>query len=239
VLGVTADSINRGRASTRCSEQPEVGGEGVLWEAIPSALAAAFSPPMLLIVAGLLGMPHPVRNATVLFVTAATVTLAVGFLVVEVLTGTSADDSTKHPTVPPAIDLIIGLVILAFGFFVARRPPRPPKEKPEQREMRLLVIVGLGLFLGSPSPLYLASLHSVAKGNPSGAAAVVDVFVLAAIVLLMVEVPLVFYLVAPERAAAALKKANEWLARNGRVISLGAAGIVGTYFVISGIVGLA
>ncbi|NUP45890.1 MAG: hypothetical protein HOW97_01035 [Catenulispora sp.] len=211
----------------------------MLWEAIPSALAAAFSPSTLLIVAGLLGMAHPMRNAAVFLITAATVTLAVGFAVVEVLKGTSFDDSTKHPTVPPALDLVIGLVILAFGAYVARRPPRAPKKKPEEREMRLLVVVGLGLLLGSPSPLYLASLHSVAKGNPSGAAVVFDVFLLAAIVLLMAELPILYYLIAPERAAAALRRANEWLARNGRTIGLGAAGIVGTYFVISGIVGLA
>jgi hypothetical protein len=101
--------------------------------------------------------------------------------------------------------------------------------------MRLLVVVGLGLLLGTPSPLYLASLHSVAKGNPSGAAAVFDVILLAAIVLLMAELPIVYYLISPERAAAALKRANEWLARHGRVIGLSAAGIVGAYFVISGI----
>jgi hypothetical protein len=179
-----------------------------------------------------------VRNATVFLVAAATVTLTVGFVVVEVLKGTSVDDSSKHPTVPPAIDLVIGLVILAFGVFVARRPRRAPKQKPDKREMRLLVVVGLGLLLGSPSPLYLASLHAVAKGNPSGAAVVFDVILLAAIVLLMAELPIGYYLIAPERADAALKAVNEWLARNGRTIALGAAGVVGTYFVISGIVGL-
>lgn len=211
----------------------------MLWEAIPSALAAAFSPSTLLIVAGLLGMAHPLRNATVFLITAATVTLTVGFVVVEVLKGTSVEDSAKHPTVPPAIDLIIGLVILAFGVFVARRPHRSPKQRPDQREMRLLVVVGLGLLLGSPSPLYLASLHAIAKGNPSGAAVVFDVILLAAIVLLMAELPIVYYRIAPERATAALRAVNDWLARNGRVIGLSAAGVVGTYFVISGIVGLA
>ncbi|GAA1986672.1 GAP family protein [Catenulispora subtropica] len=211
----------------------------MLWEAIPSALAAAFSPSTLLIVAGLLGMAHPVRNAVVFLVTAATVTLAVGFVVVEVLKGTHIDDSGKHPTVPPAIDLGIGLVILAFGLIVARRPPQAPKKKPEERDMRLLVVVGLGLWLGSPSPLYLASLHSVAKGGPGGAAAVLYVILLAVIVLLMAEVPIAYYLFHPERAAAGLRKANAWLARYGRTIGLSAAAIVGTYFVVSGIVGLA
>src|SRR4051812_40977751 len=154
----------------------------MLWEAIPTAVAAAFSPSSLLIVAGLLGMAHPLRNALVFLITAATVTLTVGFVVVALLAGTSVDDHSEHPTVPPALDLVIGLVILAFGLSVARRPPRPPKQKPDQREMRLLVVVGLGLVLGSPSPLYLASLHSVAKGNPSGVAVVFEVILLAAIV---------------------------------------------------------
>lgn len=207
----------------------------MLWEAIPSALAAAFSPSTLLIIAGLLGLAHPLRNALVFFFTAAAVTLTVGFVVVAVLTGTGIDDSRQHPTVPPAIDVIIGVVILAFGVFVARRPRRAPKERAEPREMRLLVVVGLGLVLGSPSPFYLAALHSVAKGNPSGVAVVVDVFLLAAIVLLMAEVPIIVYLFAPERTEAALKQANRWLARNGRIIGLSAAGIVGTYFVVSGI----
>jgi hypothetical protein len=210
----------------------------MLWEAIPSAIAAAFSPSSLLIVAGLLGLAHPLRNATVFLVTAATVTLTVGFVVVEVLKGTNVDNSSKRSTSRPALDLVIGLVILGFGLYVARRPHREPKQKPEQREMRLLVVVGLGLVLGSPSPLYLASLHSVAKGDPSGAAVVFDVFLLAAIVLLMAELPILYYLIAPERAAAALRTANAWLARNGRKIGLSAAAIVGTYFVISGIVAL-
>lgn len=210
----------------------------MLWEAIPTALAASFSPPALLIIAGLLGLPHPLRNATVLLISAAVVTLAVGFTLVEVFKGTGVDDSRQHPTVPPALDLAIGLVILGFAAFVARRPPRAPKEKPDQREMRLLVIVGLGLFLGSPSPLYIASLHSIAKGNPSGVVAVLDVILIAAIVLLMVELPVALYLIAPDRTAAILKSVNSWLARNGRVIALTAAGIVGTYFVVSGIVHL-
>ncbi|GAA1971217.1 GAP family protein [Catenulispora subtropica] len=210
----------------------------MLWEAIPSALAAAFAPSTLLTVAGLLGLARPLRNATVFLITAAAVTLTVGFVVVGVLAGTGIDDSSKHPTVPPTIDLVIGLVILAFGAYVARRPPHAPKKKPEQREMRLLVVVGLGLLLGSPSPMYLASLHALAKGNPSGVAMVFSVILLAAIVLSMAELPILYYVFAPERAAAALKSANEWLARNGRVIGLSAAGVVGTYFVVSGIVEL-
>jgi hypothetical protein len=210
----------------------------VLWEAIPTALAAAFSPATLLIVTGLLGLKRPILHATIFLASAAVVTVSIGLLVVLGLQGLDLENTHKHPTVPPALDLVLGLLILGFAAYVAHRPRRPPKEKPEARDMRLLVVVGLGLFTGSPSPLYLASLHSIAKGNPSTAASIVYVVLLAAIVLLMAEVPLVLYLSDPERAVATLKTLNAWLARHGRTLALTAALVVGTYFVISGIVGL-
>lgn len=207
----------------------------MLWEAIPTAFVAGFSPSILLIVAGLLSLKRPVRNASVFLASAAVVTLAVGFAVVETLKGAGLDGNHRHRTVPPALDLVLGVAILVYAVFVARRPPREPKKKAEQREMRLLVVVGLGLFMGTPSPTYLASLHSIAKGNPSGAAAVFDVLVVSMIVLMMAELPLVGYAFAPQRTASILKTTNEWLARHGRALVLTAAAIVGTYFVVSGI----
>lgn len=210
----------------------------MLWEAIPTALTAAFAPATLLIVTGLLGLKRPILHATVFLVSAAVVTVGVGLLVVLGLQGLGYDNSHKHPTVPPALDLALGLAILAYAGYVARRPHRPRKEKPEQRDMRLLVVVGLGLFTGSPSPLYLASLHSIAKGHPSTAASVGYVLLIAAIVLLMAELPLVLYLTEPRRTIAILKAVNAWLARNGRTFALAAAFVVGTYFVVNGIVRL-
>lgn len=210
----------------------------MLWEAIPTALAAAFSPATLLIVTGLLGLKRPILHATVFLASAAVVTVGIGLLVVFGLQGLDLDNTHKHPTAPPTLDLVLGLLILGFAAYVARRPRHPPKEKPEARDMRLLVVVGLGLFTGSPSPLYLASLHSISKGHPGTAASVLYVVLLAAIVLLMAELPLVLYLSEPERAVAVLNTVNAWLARHGRTLALTAALVVGTYFVISGIVRL-
>ena len=116
---------------------------------------------------------------------------------------------------------------------------RPPREiKAPQRETGLLAAITLGIVAGSPSPLYLASLNSVAKGNPSVAGGVASVLLLAAIVQLMAEVPIVLYIVAPDRCDAVLATANAWLARRGQVIVLTAAGIVGWYFVASGVADL-
>lgn len=210
----------------------------MLWEAIPTALTAAFSPATLLIVTGLLGLKRPLVHAAVFLVSAAVVTVSIGLLVVLGLQGLGLDNGHKHPTVPPTLDLVLGLAILGYAAYAARRPRHAPKEKPEQRDMRLLVVVGLGLFTGSPSPLYLASLHSIAKGHPGTVAAVLSVLLIAAIVLLMAELPIAFYLLMPERTVAILRSVNGWLARHGRTFALTAAVVVGVYFVVNGIVRL-
>jgi hypothetical protein len=208
----------------------------MLWEAVPTALVAAFSPWTLLIVAGLLSRERPTRLALTFLASAAVLTLAVGFAVVEALGSTGIDDSRRHRTVPPALDLGLGLAILAGAVFVARRPPR--KAKARRREAGLLAVIALGLFAAAPSPLYLASLHSIAKGHPDAVTGALDVLLIGILVLLMAELPIALFLIAPERTGTALKTANDWLARHGRVIGVGAAGVVGCYFVITGLVHL-
>jgi hypothetical protein len=209
----------------------------MLWEALPTALVAAFSPWTLLIVAELLSRERPTRPALVFLAAAAFTTLAIGFAVVLALGGSGIDNGRKHRTVPPALDVALGLLILAGAVFVARRPVREPKQA-RRREAGLLAVIFLGLVVGSPSPLYLASLHSIAKGDPSTVSATVDVLLIAVVVLLLAEVPIVMFLLAPERSTRILEAVNGWLSRHGRVIGVTAAGAVGCYFVVTGVVHL-
>lgn|SRR6185312_3252913 len=225
----------------------------MLWEAVLAALVAGFAPWTLLIVATLLSRERPMRHALVFLVTAGVVTLLVGFLVVEALGNTNLENRHQHHSVSPGIDIGLGVAILVFVPYFARRTPKPrtkPRRRPRfhrsssderkwwERETGLLAVVALGAFVGSPSPLYLASLHSVTKGRPDGAVGALEVLLLAAVVLFMAEIPIILFALAPERTAALLHRANAWLAENGRtvvtVVLIGA----GIYFTISGIVHL-
>jgi hypothetical protein len=103
----------------------------------------------------------------------------------------------------------------------------------------VLAAIVLGLAVGSPSPLYPAALHTIAKGHPGTGDATVDVLVLAALVLLLAEIPIVLFLLAPQRSTRALEESNAWLGRHGRMIAVVAAGVVGCYFVVNGVVRLA
>jgi hypothetical protein len=228
----------------------------MLWEAVPTAIVAGFTPTTLLIVAGVLSRERPMRNALVVLLTATAVTLLVGILVVEALGSTNVEDRHRHHSVSPAIDLGLGLAILLLVPYLVRRAtgtPRPPgglrkrlrarRERSEQRKARkrrhgnagLVAVIGLGLFVGSPSPLYLASLHSVSKGRPDAAVGVLDVLLLAALVLLMAWVPIILFALAPERATALLRNANAWLARHGRVLVVVAVTGIGCYFTVNGL----
>lgn len=220
----------------------------MLWEAVLTALVAGFAPWTLLVVATLLGRKNPMRRALVFLASATAVTLLVGFLVVETLGSTGLENRHRHHSLSPAIDLGLGLAILLSVPYFARRSPgkprlrrkSPKKEKRARREREagLLAALALGAFAGSPSPLYLASLHSITKGRPDAAVGTLEVLLLAALVLFMAEVPIVLYALAPERATALLKAANAWLARNGRVLTILGATAVGTYFTVSGLVHL-
>lgn len=233
----------------------------MLWEAVPTAIVAGFTPTTMLVVAGVLSQRRPMRNALVLLAAAAIVTLLIGILVVEALGAGDVDDRHRHHSVSPAIDLGLGLAILVLvPYLVHRTTVRPGttrgsggserlrklrtrlrSHKPQSRQRDkagLVAVIGLGLFVGSPSPLYLASLHSISKGRPDAVVGVLDVLLLAVLVLLMAWVPTVLFALAPERATAFLGAANAWLARHGRVLVLIAVTGIGCYFTINGLVHL-
>lgn len=227
----------------------------MLWEAVITALVAGFAPWTLLIVAGLLRRERPLHHAMAFLASAVVTSLLVGFVVVEAIGAAGAENTHRHRTLSPAIDLGLGLAILLCVPWLARRArqgpkPRKPKKKREPGASRrpwdrwrkeragLVTAVALGAYAGSPSPLYLAALHSITKGQPDSAVGTFEVLLIAALFLLMAEVPIILFAVRPEQTAASLEAANAWLGRHGRVLTVLAAAGVGLYFTINGLVHL-
>lgn len=102
----------------------------------------------------------------------------------------------------------------------------------------LVTAVVLGAYAGSPSPLYLASLHSITKGRPDSAVGVFEVLLIAVLFLVMAEVPIVLFAWAPVRTARLLESVNAWLGRHGRVLVAVGALAAGVYFTVDGLVHL-
>lgn len=202
-------------------------------EAIPPALGAAIYPPALLFIAFLLVDPQQPRRRVLIFLAGAVViTLGVGFAAVLVLQHTGVENR-QHRSVPPWIDLGLGVLLIAFAMVVHLRPPRGPKATKQRRELGLVALFGIGVLMYSPSPFYLASLHAIAKGQAGAVATVLGVFLVAAIYMLMIEIPVLAHAVWPEATVRSVTVVNGWLARHGRtLITIAAAGF-GAYLVIS------
>jgi len=199
----------------------------VLAQALPAAFMAALYPPALLVVAYLLGGPRPVRSSLAFLAGAATVTVGIGVAVV------------LHRTIPPGIDVALGGALLMLAVVVARRPRRPPKPDASDRKQRSAV--GLCLFGAAmyiPSIFYLTALHEISQGEASGAQTALSLILIALIVLLFVEVPLLLYVAAPDRTARILGSWNGWLSQHARTIIIVAAAVIGAYLLVSGIVDL-
>jgi threonine/homoserine/homoserine lactone efflux protein len=209
----------------------------MLEEAIPSALGAAIYPPALLFVAFLLARPQPRKRALMFLSGAMAVTLGVGVAVVVLLRGVVVENPW-HRSISPWIDLVLGLLLILFAVVVALRPPRGPKKTRRRRELGLLSLFTIGLVMYSPSPLYLASLHAIAKGHAGATATALSIVLVAAIYMLMAEVPVVAHVIWPEATLRTVTAINDWLSRHGRALICVAAAVFGTYLVISAVVHL-
>ncbi|MCD2195217.1 GAP family protein [Actinomycetospora endophytica] len=204
----------------------------MLGEAVPAAFGAALYPPGLLFVAFLLVSPQPRRRALIFIAGAVIASLGVGFALVFILQGTGVERG-PHRTVPAWVDLALGIVLLGSALYVWFRPPRGPKAAKERRELGLLGLLAIGLLMYSPSPLYLASLHAIAKAHESVLLTILSVLLVAAIYMLVIEIPVIAHAIWPEQTIRVVTAVNTWLGRYGRTIVVIAAGAFGIYLIIS------
>jgi hypothetical protein len=94
------------------------------------------------------------------------------------------------------------------------------------------------MFMYSPSPFYLASLHAISKSHPSALGIVAGVVVVAAIYMLLIEIPIAAHALWPEATVREVTAVNGWLTRHGRTIVIVAAAGFGAYLLTSGTIHL-
>jgi hypothetical protein len=220
------------------------------------ALGAAFYPTLLAIVLVVLTRPRPVRLLAAYLAGGMLAGLGVGFVFVFVLNGAGVDDGGGDQSTASAIlDIVVGgISLILAAILLTGRDPRPARmrkqrshasspEKPSwtQRAVRhdsLRVAFALGVLLDLPSVWYLLALKDIATGGYSTAGQVALIIGFNLIMFAVIEIPLVAYLLAPDRAAAIVAGFNAWLRSHARQIAAAVAGVVGVYLVAKGVVSL-
>ncbi|OHV31815.1 MULTISPECIES: GAP family protein [Pseudofrankia] len=230
---------------------------------LPLAIAAGIYPLGLAIVVRYLGDPPSLRHAFAYLGGAAAVTVGAGAAIVVALRVADLSGSQER-TLSAGMQTFLGAVLLLVAFWVSRHRPteirRPsrrvvatsrevggpdaardltPKEAGESRKAvgaRTMFFVGVTTYL--PSAFYVAALKNLAATDSGPGLTILSLFVCAALVLIMVEFPIVLRLLAPRQTGRILAAYNTWMGRHGWDVIFLVATVSGLCFLASGIVGL-
>jgi ABC-type multidrug transport system fused ATPase/permease subunit len=218
------------------------------------ALTAALNPTLLTATTVMLLLPNPKRLMLGYLAGALTTGVVVGVAIVEWLSGSSAVSETKH-TIAPGIDLAFGAIVLVAAYVIQsgrverrrarRREKRGDKPKKTPRWQQALsrgsarTTFLVGLLLSFPGASYLASLTEVSKLELSASEVVLTVLALNAVMLVLLELPLISFAVAPEWTPVAIERIKVWLARHGAKTLVIALTVIGVLLIVRGIVTIA
>jgi hypothetical protein len=232
------------------------------------AVVAAFSPPAMLIAALYLGSARPGRHALFFVIGGLLVATAAGIAALLVLRATGFSLPTHHQT-RYGLRLALGLIAIAVAVVMARRrlkpapnstgpkpdepppdkQPKPGKKPKKPKKPNLIRRLSaqpsprsaflVGIFIFGPSITFLTAVQVVATAKTPLADTIAAMIIIIVLAVAFGWLPLIAYLIAPERTVRTLRAAEHWLQQHGKTIMIAAIGIVGVLLVIQGAVGLA
>jgi Sap, sulfolipid-1-addressing protein len=163
-----------------------------------------------------------------------TVSISIGLVIVFALQGNDAVHTTQH-TLSPAADIVLGLLFLVVAFVIrgdrdarirahrqARAEAKGPKQAPAWRRAldegsaRGAFVVGILLTL--PGASYLVGMTRISKADASTIATVLAVVAFCVIMLLLIEIPLLGFVLSPDATRRRVKRFTDWISSNARTI---------------------
>jgi Sap, sulfolipid-1-addressing protein len=223
-------------------------------QALALAFAASIYPPAVVAVIAL-GRGEEVRSRVLAFVAAAVlITYAIGTILLFLLDDVGATGS-HHLTPSAALDLALGLLLLGLAVRLRRKQLALQKEKEmgtstvdtakkgssrierylESR--RLAFVLGITLYV-LPSPIYIAAVKEVSDASLSTGGKLVALLVTVAVMLWLIELPMLALVLFPARALSSLEQINAWFTRHGRSLAVLACAAAGAYLSVKGFVNL-
>jgi hypothetical protein len=224
-------------------------------------LLSMANPTLLAAVTVMLLLPNPKRLMAGYLLGAYTTSITLGLLIVFTLNGSSTESTSKH-TISPVEDIVVGLLALMVAFvlgtgrdagFQERRAGKKEAKlkakqdagKPtESLPLRLLgkgdpkVTFVVGMILTFPGVTYLTALDKINKLNPGTVETVLLVVGFCLLQQILIELPLLGYIFAPERTQDTVARFRAWMGRNGRTAAVIGAAVIGAILVARGVITL-
>ena len=218
----------------------------MILQAAGFAVLAAISPTALIVMAVFLGSGNPRLTALSYVLGAFVMTVTMGIVVLVVLRGTGLNLQVNHD---PLYEFQLALGVAALGAAIVLawvRRPEPDPAKPRRQGLMARLIsmpspktaFGAGVLIFAPSATFVAAVQVIASssaGVPVAALAMVIVILLTCMV---VWLPLLTYLAAPDATTRRLKKINDWIRAHGKRLGLYALAVCGIVLTVNGALGL-
>jgi Sap, sulfolipid-1-addressing protein len=201
----------------------------------------------------LLGRPRPARKLLAFLVGCMGFSIIFGLVIVFALHGSTL---VRHPdpSVSAAIEIAAGalLIVVALAVVLGRNVQWRPRrrhhdaQRPEHQSLSdravghdsLWIAWAAGALYSAPGAYYLAGLALLVKLDEPIATDVVAILGFNLIMFAFIELPLLGFLLAPERARTLTEKLNGWMTRHKRTLITVVAGAGGTYLLITGLTDL-
>ena len=218
------------------------------------AFGAAVFPTLIACVAVMISRPEPRGLLLAFYLGGLISSFTSGVVVMAYFNhGNSLLGSTSS-TPSPGTSILAGLVSLALAWLMAsrrgrtlldrwrsRHPRRHEKKQGpswaerqlDRANARVAFVVGAAINL--PGPFYLLALGDMATSGYSTAEQLGLIVLFNAIMFLLVEVPLVGYLVRPDSTAERVASFATWLNANGLRVMGGLIGAVGIGLIVQGL----
>jgi hypothetical protein len=218
------------------------------------SLTAAANPTLIAATTVLLLTDRPRTLMSGYLLGAYTMSITIGLVIVFALQDTSAVSTAKR-TLSPALDIALGAVLLVLAFVLvtsrdrrvvesrrAKREAKPDTGPPKwQRALSggspRAAFVG-GALLTLPGASYVAALGAVVKLDESTVVTVLLVLLTNLIMLLLIEVPLLGYILRPDSTPAAVERAKAWVGRHIRRAATIFLLVIGSLLVLRGLLQL-
>jgi hypothetical protein len=225
------------------------------------SLVSMFNPTLLAAVTVMLLLPNPKRLMLGYVLGAYMTSITLGLLIVFSLQGSSTESSSKH-TISPVEDIVVGLLALVIAWALRtgrdqplqqrRREKRDAKLKAKQEAgkpteslpLRMLgrgdprVTFIVGAVLSFPGVSYLDALDHIHRLNPGTVPTVLLVVFFCLMQQILIELPLLGYLFAPDRTRDTVNRFKAWMARSGRTAVVIGAATIGLLLIARGVITL-
>ncbi len=220
------------------------------------AFLAALYPSLLAATTVMLLLPHPKRLLLGYLCGAAMTSITLGLIIVFALRHAGLTKTTQV-TLGPGEDIVLGCLALVIAFvlrsgrdqkLVERRRERkaakgddkagPPRWQQAlgRGSARTTFIVGALLTL--PGATYITALYRISDENLADPLTVLVILAFNAIMLMLLEIPLLAYTFAPDWTPKAIERFKHRLSERGRSWGIRVATILGILMIARGIIAL-